>query len=247
MARTLRKLLLKPVASVRKWRHTLLGHGYSVERAYGNLFLIDWRHSIDKKVALHLFEHERIQFFMGLIERIQPVLFLDIGAHAALYSILAQSRIPSMEVHAFEPDLTNLCQLQANLFLNRLERRIRIHPFGLSSGAGTMRFEASDDHDLRGFRRISESGSRSIEVRRLDDVLDLRNTIVAAKIDVEGHECEVVSGARQFLASNRCLLQVESWDVNLAKLTADLRALGYRRIASMGDHYFTNLPDEAFS
>lgn len=245
MARPLRHTLLKPLASLLKRYHVLLHGGYSISRAYGCRFLIDWRHPIDKKLVFRMFENDRIVFFNGMVEHLQPQVFLDIGAHAALYSILAKSRVPAMETHAFEPDRTNLCQLHANLFLNKLERQILVHEHGLSDHQGMVGFDTSDEHERRGLRKVSVSGTSSIEVRRLDDVLKFRGQTVAAKIDVEGHECEVMAGAQEFLAGNKCYLQIESRDQNLPKLKELLSAVGYRLVVSMGDHYFSNLPDEA--
>jgi len=223
----------------------LLHGGYSIGRAYGCRFLIDWRHPIDKKLAFAMFENDRIMFFTGMVEHLRPQVFLDIGAHAALYSILAKSRVPTMETHAFEPDRTNLCQLYSNLFLNKLERHIQVYEHGLSDHQGMVGFDTSDEHERRGLRKVSASGTSSIEVRRLDDVLDLRGRTVAAKIDVEGHECEVIAGARDFLAGNKCYLQIESREENLPKLKGLLSAVGYRLVFSMGDHYFSNMSDEA--
>ncbi|MEO0055314.1 MAG: hypothetical protein RLZZ50_1261 [Verrucomicrobiota bacterium] len=242
MARFFRKL----TASFLKRYHLALHGGYSVGEAYGRRFLLDWRHPIDKKLALELFEHERILYFMGKVERLKPQMFLDIGAHAALYTVLATARVPGMAAHAFEPDPANLGQLHANLFLNRLSSAVVVHPHGLSNHEGTVGFAASDEHEHRAFSRVSESGGVRIPVRRLDDVLDARGLTVAVKIDVEGHELSVVEGAKGFLSGNRCYLQIESGPENLPRLKEAMAALGYRLVASMGDHYFTNLPDEAF-
>ncbi len=121
MSSRIRKILRKSAASILKRYYILTNGGYSVGSAYGARFLFDWRHSLDKKVALELYEYDQISYFGKMLDRIRPDMFIDIGSHAALYSIVTKSRLPGLEVHAFEPDRTNLCQLYANLFLNKLQ------------------------------------------------------------------------------------------------------------------------------
>lgn len=244
MPSNLRKFFLKPISSVLKRFFILASGGYSVGIAYGARFLFDWRHSLDKKVALELYEHDQINYFLGELDRIKPDLFVDIGSHAALYSVVLKSRYPDLEVHAFEPDRTNLCQLYANLFVNRLTRDIKVHEFGLSDKAGSVAFDISEETSSRGTRRISSSGNIEIQVKRLDDVLNEKGRVTAIKIDVEGHECEVIEGAERFLTANHCFLQIESSSENLGRLTQQLNNFGYHQVARLSDYFFTNIPFE---
>lgn len=239
----LRKFLRKTAASFLKRFYMLTTGGYSVGSAYGARFLFDWRHSLDKKVALELYEHDQIAYLGGMLDHLKPNLFVDIGSHAALYSIVMKTRHPELEVHAFEPDRTNLCQLYANLFVNRLQNDIQVYEHGISNQEGTVTFDTSEETSSRGTRRISSSGNSQIQVRPLDDVLTHRDHIAAIKIDVEGHECHVVDGARSFLSANRCFLQIESSGGNLVLLSSKLGELGYRQIGTLcgHDHYFTNI------
>lgn len=241
---TLRKLLRKPLASLLKRYYVLTNGGYSIGSAYGARCLFDWRHSLDKKVALDLYEHEQITYLTESLDHIQPEIFIDIGSHAALYSIILKTRFPDLVVHAFEPDRTNLCQLYANLFINRLQRDIKVHEFGLSDHSGSISFDTSEATSSRGTRRISDSGNIEIEIKRLDDVLDTTGKVIAIKIDVEGHENQVVDGAHTVLSSNLCFLQIECAAENLNLLRQKMDTLGYRWIKALGgyDHYFTNIP-----
>jgi FkbM family methyltransferase len=237
------RILRKLLASVFKRLHLLTSGGYSVGNAYGARFLFDWRHTIDKKVALELYEHDQIGHLIEYLDQIRADIFVDIGSHAGLYSIILKTRFPELEVHAFEPDHTNLCQLYANLFVNKLQSRVRVHEVGISNKAGAVSFVTSEETDGRGTRRISSTGNIKIQVKRLDDVLTDKNRIAAMKIDVEGHENQVVDGAQHFLNANKCLLQIESSGENLDVLAQKLKQFGYRFISTVGgqDHYFTNI------
>lgn len=238
-----RRILRKPLASLLKRFYIFTNEGYSVGKAYGARFLFDWRHSLDKKVALELYEYDQITYLTKSLDRVRPDMFVDIGSHAALYSIVMKTRFPEIEVHAFEPDRTNLYQLHANLFVNKLQNSIKVYEHGLSNKAGSVSFDTSEETSSRGTRRISTSGNIEIEVKRLDDVLDSHGRTVAIKIDVEGHECQVVEGARKFLSSNRCFLQIESDGNNLVLLTQRLNELGYKLVNTLcgHDHFFTNI------
>jgi len=240
-----RRILRKTAASILKRYYVLTNNGYSVGTAYGARFLFDWRHPIDKKVAVELYEYDQISYLLKMLDRIQPDLFLDIGAHAALYSIVMKKHRPELEVHTFEPDRNNLCQLYGNLFINQLGTSITVHEHGVSDTSGMASFDDSETTSSRGTRRISDFGTSAIAVKRLDDVFSDSGRQVAIKIDVEGHEIRVVEGARNFLANNRCLLQIESDAQLLASLKQMLGELGYRYLASYNDHYFTNLPEIA--
>ncbi len=234
-------------ASIAKRYNRLCHSGYSVEKAYGRKFLIDWEHPVDKKLAYQRFEHDRIEYFLNQVTALKPDHFLDIGAHSGLYSILVDSRLPSIQIHAFEPDPTNRGQLHANLFLNRLNSRVEVHPFGLSDSQQTLHFAASTEQRHRAFSKISETGKVTVEVRRLDDVMLPENQTIAIKIDVEGHELPALRGAEQVLRRNACFLQIESSDTNFPEVKSYLEALGYDWITSMGDHYFSNMPKTATS
>ncbi|MDX1697201.1 MAG: FkbM family methyltransferase [Thiohalobacterales bacterium] len=235
------KFFRKTAASLLKRYYISTSGGYSIGSAYGGRFVLDWRHSLDKKVALELYEHDQISYLFSLLDRINARIFLDVGSHAGLYSIITKARYPGMEVHAFEPDRTNLCQLYANLFVNDMQTSVIVHEHGISDHEGRVSFDTSDITSSRGTRRISSTGNIEIEIRRLDSVFDSRDNIIALKIDVEGHECEAVEGANSLLTSNRCLLQVESAPDKLERLRNKLTSLGYKHIGTVGDHYFTNM------
>ncbi len=243
MKKTIRNRIGTLRISIAK-RYNLLFHaGYSVRSAYGRKFLIDWQQPVDKRLAFEMFEPERITHFMNSIESMAPDMFLDIGAHAGLYSILVNSRVPKAIIHAFEPDATNLGQLNANLFLNRLSDKVVVNPFGLSDRDGSLNFASSGEQTHRAFSRVSEHGGNTVMVRRLDSVISEEGKRIAIKIDVEGHELAVLRGAEDLLRRNSCYMQMESALENFGQAKTLLEAMGYQWMGSKGDHYFTNVPD----
>jgi len=66
------------------------------------------------------------------------------------------------------------------------------------------------------------------------------------KVDVEGHELQVIRGATNLLESNATILQIEILDrsESSAGVRSLLNALGYTQILSAGpDKYFSNDDD----
>lgn len=243
MSKSIFSRVTKLRASLTKRYHLAFRSGYSVETAYNCNFLIDWNHPVDKKLAFQSFEHERLTKFTNNVKRMNPSLFLDIGAHAGLYSILINSKVPGAMIHAFEPDIVNLGQLHANLFLNQISERVHVHPFGLSDKEGTVSFESAQNQDHRAFSKISESGDSTVTIKRLDSTITGKDQKIAMKIDVEGHEISVLRGAEGVLNQNLCYLQIESSDENFPIVKSHLEGLGYHWLATAGDHYFTNITD----
>lgn len=83
----------------------------------------------------------------------------------------------------------------------------------------------------------------------IDKLLPDPGRSAAIRIDVEGHEPEVLDGARQVLSSTRGFLQIEIMsEANMRAVTERLTALGYRGCGDIkSDYYFLHqsLADEA--
>jgi hypothetical protein len=76
---------------------------------------------------------------------------------------------------------------------------------------------------------------------QFDRHFSYRGLDILVKIDVEGHEQQVIEGMRGLLAGNRCYLQVEVFDANLGAVGKLLEKLGYRKIHEFGyDRIFSN-------
>lgn len=216
------------------------------------MFLIDQRNIIDRKLLLNrAWEARQVQSLFEFADRMLPAEtrhFLDVGAHAGLYSVLfARHGNGAGRIVAVEPDAVNLAQLRANLLLNRLVDRVDVLAIAATDRAGAITLHVAPDSN-RGLSRLDDDGAvpfenvREVEGRRLDDVIDIRGGAVVAKIDVEGHELQAVEGMREILEANRCVLQVEIFTHNVPSVTAALSGLGYRSLAVVdSDHYFTNV------
>ena len=235
------RIIKKILNSTYKRVNTFFGSGFSVERNYGLKWLIDWSNRVDKKMTFKLFEDDQISYFINNYKKYKPEYFLDIGAHGGLYSIILKNKFPKLNVWAFEPDRQNRYQLYGNLFLNNFEREIEVYNFGLSSNNKEVAFGIVKDGN-RGGKTIMESGELKINVKPLDEVFLEKNKICFVKIDVEGHELEVIKGSKKFLKNNFCLIQVEiSYEDSLREFDIVMNRLGYSLVKKIDDYYYSNI------
>ena len=234
------KIVKKILNSAYKRKNTFFGNGFSVEKSYGCKWLIDWSNSVDKKMTFKLFEDEQISFFINNFKKYKPEYFLDIGAHGGLYSIILKKNFPKLNVLAFEPDQQNRYQLYGNLFLNNFESKIEVNDFGLSSDNEEVSFGIRKEGN-RGGKTIKETGDLKIVVKPLDEVFLEKSKNCFVKIDVEGHEMEVIMGSKNFLKNNFCLIQVEILDENkFNDFNLTMNKLGYKLVKQIEDYYYSN-------
>ncbi len=148
----------------------------------------------------------------------EPV-FIDVGANIGAYSLVLAKLAPAGTVYAFEPNSKALRYLKNNILLNDL-RNVLVFEHGLSNITG----EAVLFNDSMTQASIHKKGAdgkcETIELKRLDDVcLENRiNKVDLIKIDVEGHDLEVLKGADQIIRENPRLVVVLEIDSN-AELT----------------------------
>jgi FkbM family methyltransferase len=121
-------------------------------------------------------------------------LFFDVGANVGSYSVIA-AKVCGARAVAFEPASETIEQLLDNLRLNGIEELVRVEQCAISNHEGTVRFTSGED----ALNRVSESGTE-VRCRTLDSFADEAPLFV--KVDVEGHEREVVEGAEKLFSSS---------------------------------------------
>ncbi len=133
-------------------------------------------------------------------------IFLDIGAHIGKWSVFVGMKYPKCDVYAFEPNRRTFGYLEENIALNKLSN-VNIYNVGLSDIDGALPFAAEEEFSgISKFKRdLIGADNITAEVVRLDSFIKSGNInpreINLMKIDVEGHEFEVLKGARNTLAS----------------------------------------------
>ena len=98
-----------------------------------------------------------------------------------------------------------------------------------------------NDEDLKKYN-IKNITTKVIQSDIGDDLLDIKNSILAIKIDVERHEEEVLNGINMLLENNQIIIQIEIFNERKKKILDLLKNKNYHLIHSIeNDYYFTNI------
>jgi FkbM family methyltransferase len=145
------------------------------------------------------YEAGEIEVFLQLLERSD--VCVDVGANVGLYSCLAASH--GKHTVAVEPLDSNLKILYKNLVCNGF-LDVEVYPLGLSSKAGIQRLYGAGINAsfVRGWARAAETSYQIVPVTTLDILVGDRfeGIPLIIKLDVEGHEFEVLKGASRTLS-----------------------------------------------
>jgi FkbM family methyltransferase len=169
---------------------------------------------------------------------------LDVGAQIGLYTLTFSKAVgASGRVFSFEPDPRNRERLLGNAALNDFARNVTLVPVALSDSAGQATFYRSSNLGHSSMNAAVATESRVDEIRVETTTLDAYcrqaslERVRLAKIDVEGHETAVLSGARETLARHAIdFIMMEYVAERAAEIStqgygdAQLLAAGYRRI-----------------
>ncbi len=221
VSRLLRRLVLRCLPA--GTRHRLLDRSPNWRKAAPFGLRLNFDHYLgDVRVALDttflcdrlMWSNEFEPELISLIEcHVRPGdVCLDVGANIGA-SVLAFAKAvgDSGRVHAFEPGPPNLERLRRNLSLNpTLERRVTIHPVGLSDQPGRLFWRNEPGNPGNGF--LGETGEVEVPVATLDERLSTAGILRAdfMKVDVEGMELNVFRGGRRTLETLRPRLYFEA-------------------------------------
>jgi len=130
--------------------------------------------------------------------------FLDVGCHYGIFSILASKIVgPKGRVIAVEPHPGALEVLQQNIRANSCEN---VEILNLALSDTTSPLSLAFNENGAGIQRASDPASALHTVQGMAGDEALRNAPIPAsvKIDVEGHEFEVLNGLKKTLSNPSC-------------------------------------------
>jgi FkbM family methyltransferase len=133
-----------------------------------------------------------------LLHLLRPAdLFIDAGANIGGYTVLASAHVEADTI-AIEPAPSTYAKLLANIRINDMADRVHALNIALGSATGVVNFTTSLDttnHVVIGDEAVD---TVKIKIDTLDNVLQNRSPILL-KIDVEGFETQVLTGAKRML------------------------------------------------
>ena len=152
------------------------------------------------------------QFLLGTYEPYMQEAFIeyvrkgdvvyDVGAHAGYHSLFCSLLVGSTgTVCAFEPNPKNFVSITRQLRLNS-PNQVCLLPYALSDRSAVARLDTSHGPSQG---QLSSSGDTQVEARTIDSLVADGSCPApnVMKIDVEGHEHEVLIGAMNTLRKHK--------------------------------------------
>lgn len=178
---------------------------------------------------------------IGWLQQVNPEVFsgqaLDIGANIGNHSLFFSDFFE--KVIAFEPNSRTFRVLSLN---KELVDNIECHEIGLSDCDGEAQLLAPIGH-LGCSAIVDTAGAhiQKIQIRKLDSMADGFNRVGLIKIDVEGHELQVLLGAKSLIAKHRPIILFEQHqndfsEDGVSRVIELLRGYGYTSFATVMEY-----------
>jgi FkbM family methyltransferase len=194
-------------------------------------------------------DHDQIMALCGFLMSAPPgAVCLDVGANYGLYALAFARALAQKNgwVHAFEAQRMIAYLAAGTAVLNSVENLV-IHHKAVGAGPGRLAIPQFDYHKAGSFGSIEFGDVQKesigqpradlpdkreyVDVVALDD-LKLEN-VQLAKIDVEGMEEAVLTGARQLIERDKPVLVIEWIKSDKQQLVSFCKGRGYR-VFSLG-------------
>lgn len=149
-------------------------------------------------------------------DRRGTVTLYDVGANVGHHTMLLSAHVD--EVIAFEPMPANRAALEDKIVLNGLPN-VRVFPVALSDRAGSASMIIPNPTNPGEAQISTHPGGVVVETVRGDDLVRSARLprIDLLKVDVEGHEPEVLAGLAETLRRDRPCVLLEASEVAMRK------------------------------
>jgi len=182
--------------------------------AFGTQYLVfKGRDLISNALKQGGYEIEVFGIAQKILQKHEDGVVLDIGANLGSFTLPLAKSNPHLTFHAFEPQRIIYYQLCGNTLINGLDN-VHCHNFGLSDKRDRFEIVVPDyanetnigafsiDKEVREteYECPTQGAKETMVVFPLDDGQHANVRLI--KIDVEGHELEVLKGAKKTLKDN---------------------------------------------
>jgi len=221
-----------------------------------NMFL-DFLDPIDRELIINQeYEKKEISILTELIESNDVNYFLDIGANCGAYSFKIASQFENLNILAFEPNKEAYEKFNKTLEINLNRfKNIKIFNFGLSDKKSKLKMRSQIKHGYAQTGGSTVTDEKNYENAKVYDanfeigneILKLTNSNIAIKIDVEGHEINVLLGLQKILVNNNCVLQIEIFDKNYEQINKFLLENNFKKISENKPYKSNNYENYFYS
>lgn len=158
---------------------------------------------------------------------------IDVGAHIGSFTVVAAGEVgPDGNVISLEPSVQNFRMLEKNIRTNQLANVLPLNlAAGSAEGVGELRLYNRPGGNSFYSRDFTMVGYESVKVATLDSISERfkLEKVNFVKIDVEGHELEVLKGAAKILGEYKPKLAIETHEFgpSVQELTEYLDGFNY--------------------
>ena len=189
----------------------------------------DLDHSVSRPIAANHYETHLRPFFEAQLR--QGATFVDVGANVGFYAVMAARAVgPTGRVHAFEPNPENCRLILLSAERNGFDN-IEVHPVALGGSTGHALFHTHLGSNgglvTSGVDALLQPTTTVAPLARLDDIIQDRVDLI--KIDVEGAEGLVVSGATKLLDAHRPTVLTE-FSLDMLRRVSGMEGADYLRL-----------------
>jgi FkbM family methyltransferase len=214
---------------------------------------------ISNHLKKELYEDDIHQLALKLLINEPSGTVLDIGANLGTFCVPLARKIPKLKFHAFEPQRIVNYQLCANIIINSLDN-VHTYELALSNKDDQLNLVMPDyakETNIGAFSIDTEVRSNEYEcattsVTNKIDLVPLDffafSDIKLIKIDVEGHELEVLQGGLETIKANNyppIIFEAWTWkpwyQEKRKALLDYLEGLGYQ-IQQLGENNLAQHP-----
>lgn len=200
------------------------------------------------------YENLQIEFLIKNIKKYDLKYFIDIGANSGIYSLIIGDKFNKIKVKSFEPVKKTITEFKNNLKLNNKLKNIKLYEFGLSNKNSKLLMKAKVRDDFiqsSGFGIVKTNDNlKNLYIEKNifkvgDSIIKLKDKDISIKIDVEGHEYEVLQGLKKLINHNRIFLQIEIFNKNFNSTDKILKRQKFKLLDSIyndgkTDYYYKN-------
>lgn len=154
-------------------------------------------------------------------------IILDIGSNIGNHTVFWAKEHNAQKILAFEPIKSTYDILRKNIQLNQLEHIVETHNVGLSDITGHAKIKRFTMDNIGG-TIIEQDENANIPITCLDNInLSSLERIDFMKIDVEGHEINMLKGAEKTLTRFKPVIFIETFENNKKQTFDILAQYGY--------------------
>lgn len=156
-------------------------------------------------------------------------VILDIGANIGNHTIYFAKRCNALKVYSFEPIHETFNILKKNIEINNIGNIVELYNLGLSDKNTMGDILKYSMHNI-GATKITHNINGNLKLNKLDNINIDEDRIDFIKIDVEGHEINLLRGAENTLSKYKPSIFIEVFDENKSNIFSILENLGYKYI-----------------